>query len=358
MIITEVRLTPKLLPYREKGWRIASGAIKEAHMIFVEIVTDVGIIGEGCTSGGAPFVGGESAASIVNIIENTFSKILIDRSPYDIEDIMAQLDRAAFMNNRAKAGIDLALHDLLGKALGLPVHSLIGSSQRQGIPVMRVVGLKEPEEMARDAGSLVGQGYKALKIKLGQDKRSDIERVKSIRDAISDKITIAVDMNCAYTPKDAIAVIKALQQYDVALVEQPVKRDNIDGLKFVRESVSVPIEADESVVTLADAARIAKSGAADFINVKLLKMGGIHKAKKIAAVCEAFGLGCVVGATPGSQLIDVASAHFFLSTANVWWAAESGEFVRMQDDPVSGVELKDGCLILPEGPGFGVRISY
>ncbi|MFC1814477.1 mandelate racemase/muconate lactonizing enzyme family protein [Thermodesulfobacteriota bacterium] len=358
MVIKEVRVTPRVLPYKEKGWRIATGPIEAARTVFVRIITDDDIIGEGYTSAGAPFISGESIASIVNVTEDVFSKLLVGRDPYDIEAIMQELDKAVYMNYRAKAGIDLALHDLVGKSLEIPVQNLLGSSQRQSIPVMRLIGLKEPKAMAADAQALADQGYMAFKVKIGEDTDSDIKRVEAIRKAISSESTITVDMNGAYQPKEAVELIKALTQYDVALVEQPVKRDNIEGLVFVRQRVPIPIEVDESVISLADTARIAKLGAADFISVKLLKMGGIHKAKKIAAVCEAFGLGCVVGTTPGSQLIDIANGHFFLSTANVWWAAEIGEFVRMKDDPVSGATLKDGCLELPEGPGFGVEVDY
>ncbi|MFC1816027.1 mandelate racemase/muconate lactonizing enzyme family protein [Thermodesulfobacteriota bacterium] len=358
MIITEVRLTPKVLPYKGEGWRISTGPIKESRMVFVEIITDKGIIGQGCTSSGPPFISGESQESIVSIVENVFSKQLIGKSPYDVEQIMAQLDKAAYMNYRAKAGVDMALFDLIGKSLGVPVQNILGSSQRKNIPVMRLIGLKEPDDMAADAQTLVDQGYKALKIKIGENKPVDIKRVEAIRSKIPGDIALTLDLNCAYRPKEAIELMNELTQFNISLVEQPVNRDDIEGLAFVRENTRIPIEVDESVITLADAARIARLGAADFISVKLLKMGGIHKAKKIAAVCEAFGIGCVLGTTPGSQLIDIASAHFFLSTANIWWAAEIGEFIRMQDDPVSGLELKEGCLEIPEGPGFGVSIRY
>lgn len=358
MIITEVRVRRKQLPYRDKSWKISSGTIKEARMVFVDITTDTGVIGHGCTSSGTMFISGESEASIVYVIEGVFSKLLIGRSPFDIVEIMEELDRAVYMNYRAKAGIDLALHDLMGKALGVPVQNLIGNSKKQRIPVMRLIGLKKPKAMANDAKVLVNEGYKALKLKIGTDKKSDLERVKAVRGTVTNKVTLTVDMNGAYRPKDAIELIKALEQYHVALIEQPVKREDIAGLVFIRERVNVPIEVDESVISLADAAKVIQLGAADFISVKLLKMGGIYKAKKVAALCEAFGLSCVVGSTPGSQMVDVANAHFFASTANVWWTAELGEFMRMQNDPIHGAVIKDGFLEIPEGAGFGLTVSY
>jgi L-alanine-DL-glutamate epimerase-like enolase superfamily enzyme len=181
--------------------------------------------------------------------------------------------------------------------------------------------------------------------------------MKAVREVVSDKVTLAVDMNGAYRPKDAVEVIKGLEQYRVALIEQPVKREDIEGLAFVRERVRVPIEVDESIITLSDAVKVIEMGAADFISIKLLKMGGIYKAKKIASLCEAFNIGCVVGSTPGSQMVDIASSHFFVSTANVWWAAEVGEFTRMQEDPVGGAVIRDGFLEIPDGLGFGLTVT-
>lgn len=359
MKITGIRTIPRSLPYKDADeWKIAKGPIKEASMVFVEIETDSGARGQGCTSSGAPFIGGESVAGVKYMIDEVFSKHLIGKSPYDIEDIMEQLDKAAFMNLRAKAGIDLALHDLVGKILGIPVQSYTGSSQRRPIPVMRLLGLKDPNAMAKDAAALTDQGFTALKIKLAGQRDIDLKRVRVIRGSVPDGVTLTVDMNGVYKPKAAIELIGALHPYNIALVEQPVARENIEGLAFVRERVPVQIEADESAMTLTDVARIARSGGADFIGVKLVKMGGILKAKKIAAICEAFGLDCIVHSTPGSQMVDVATGHFFLSTPNVWWAAEVGEHIRMQDDPVSGAVIKNGFLEIPQGPGFGVNVNY
>ena len=356
MVITEVRAKPKMLPYKESGWKIATGPLVGARMIYVDILTEEGVVGRGCTSSGAPFLSGESEASVVHIIEDVFSKLLIGKNPFDIEDIMRTLDRAALMNNRAKAGIDLALYDLMGKALGVPVRSLLGNSTSKRVPIMRLIGLKEPKSMADDAASLADQGYRALKIKVGEDLRSDIARVGGIRHAVSDDVTLTVDINQAYSPKDAVELIHALGQYGVAMIEQPVSKEDISGMAYVRERVGIPVEADESVLTIADAARVIVAKAADFISIKPIKMGGLNKAKKVAAVCEAFNVGCVVGTVAGSQLIDAANGHFIASTPNVWWAAEVGEFMRLQDDPVSGLKIVDGFLEVSDGPGFGVSI--
>jgi L-Ala-D/L-Glu epimerase len=357
MIITDVKAQAIELPYKDQNWKIATGSFTGARMIFVDILTDKGLVGRGCTTSGALFISGESQASVVHVIEGTFSKLLKGRSPFDMEDIIADMDREVSGNYRAKAGIDLALYDLIGKASGVPVRSLIGSSKTRPIPVMRMVSIKEPKAMANDALALVREGFKALKIKVGEGRKSDIERIKAIREAVSDSATLTVDANQSYSPKEAVEFIKGLEQLGVALVEQPVFKENIRGLAYVRERVNIPIEVDESVISMADAVRVIEAGAADFISIKLIKMGGIHRAKKIAALCEAFHLGCVVGTTPGSQMIDVVQAHFILSTPNVWWAAEVGEFVRMKEDPVSGAVIKNGCLEIPDGPGFGVKVN-
>jgi len=165
MRISDVRAIARSLPYEDPDWKVATGAISEARMVFVEIVSDTGVVGEGCTSSGAPFISGESVASIVNMIEAVFSKLIISRSPHDIEDIMGQLDKAAFMNYPAKAGIYLALHDLVGKILGISAQRFIGSSQKRPISVMRLIGLKEPKAITTDAAAFIDQRFKTLKIK-------------------------------------------------------------------------------------------------------------------------------------------------------------------------------------------------
>ena len=162
MVITEVRAQAKMLPYKDQNWKIATGSFTGARMIFVDILTDEGVVGRGCTSSGALFISGESEVSVVHVIESVFSKLLKGRSPFDIEDITAEMDKVVSGNYRAKAGIDLALYDLMGKAAGVPVRSLIGNSKAKRIPVMRLVSLKEPKAMAEDAASLVREGFKAL----------------------------------------------------------------------------------------------------------------------------------------------------------------------------------------------------
>lgn len=357
MRITEVLAESKMLPYKDSNWKIATGSISGAMMIFVHISTDEGYVGHGCTTTGAFFLSGESEVSVVNVINEVFSKLIIGRNPFDIEDIMKILDKRVILNYRAKAGIDIALHDLVGQILKVPIRSIMGNSTYKKIPVMRMVSIKDPKDMAKDASLLVDQGYKALKIKIGEDHKIDLHRISEIRNAIAEDVTLTVDINQAYSPKNAVRLINELEQYDVAMIEQPVNKEDIIGMAYVRQRVNIPIEADESVLTLANAAQVIERKAVDFISIKPVKVGGLNKAKKIAALCEAFNVGCVVGTVAGSQMIDAANAQFIASTPNVWWAAEIGEFVRLQSDPASGLKIIDGFLEIPDGPGLGVKLD-
>lgn len=167
----------------------------------------------------------------------------------------------------------MALYDIAGKSFNLPLNKLLGSS-RNTIVTDITIGIKSPSEMAKSAVKFVNRGFRSLKIKVGIDPLEDIERVKAVRNAVGEKVTIRVDANQGWTPKQAVKTIKAIEKYDVELVEQPVPWWDLDGMGFVRENVNTPIAADESIHNSFDALRLVKNKAADIINIKLMKCGG------------------------------------------------------------------------------------
>lgn len=355
--IVSVTTVPFTIPYREKNWRIASGSIRAAELVFVRLETDEGISGIGCTSPGALFISGENVSGICDTINALSEEVLLGRDPFDVERLLFDIDQRARLNNRAKAGIDLALYDLLGKALEIPVCKLLGGTPRTGIPVMRILGMQAPALMAETAIKLVQEGYKYLKLKMGSSIAEDEARIRAIREAVGSGVRLTVDLNGAYDHKAALKVMDMLKAYDVEAVEQPLPAWDLEGLAELRRRSPIKIEVDESVLTVQDAVRVIKKRVADLISIKLLKVGGISKARRLAALCEAFGVGIVIGSTPASQLVDAANAHFISGTPGIKWACEIGEFVRMEGDPVSGLGIKEGSLNTPDGPGYGVTIS-
>ncbi len=357
MKITRVRAVSHKVQNTMTGWKTSLGGHDTHELIFVRIDTDEKIFGIGIASPGALFIAGDTGANHLELLNNRFAPAIIGADPFDIEAIMHKLDSIVHGAERAKAGIDLALYDLAGKILRVPANRLFGGVIHPRVRVTRLMGMFAPKEMAERSSELVKRGYTALKLKVGNNVRDDVERVKRVRDAVGPDITITIDFNQACSPKEAIGSINRMAPYDVMLVEQPVKATDLKGMALVRQSVAPLVMADEAVNSATDALRIIEAGAADVISLKIPKMGGIFKARKAAAVCEAAGIDYLVGTAPGSRLLDAANVHLAASLKNLKLPCEIGEFERMANDPASGLEIVDGFSSPPEKPGLGVEVD-
>lgn len=272
-----------------------------------------------------------------------FADVLSD-DPFQHEDIMAEVGRLLGKNGAAKAALDMALYDLAGKRLGAPLYRLLGLNPARAPATSFTLGIDAPAEMARKAAA--ARDYPILKIKVGTPH--DVEIVKAIREVTG--ATLRVDANAAWTAKQAIATINALAPYDIEFVEQPVAAGDLDGLRLVREHVSIPVIADESCVTLDDIARVA--GRADGINIKLMKCGGVSHALKMIHAARAHNLSIMLGCMAAESSIAItAAAHL---TPLVDYADLDGPLL-LASDPYVGVRYEHGKLLLPDGPGLGVH---
>lgn len=356
MKITSVEIKSYTLRYKEV-FKIAKGDLEGAPLVFIFIQTDEGVTGVGYAPGSAPFIDGETQESVAAAVTGIMKPVLVGQDPTDIEAIMTEIDKRLQFNYRAKAGVEIALYDLLGKILNVPLFKLWGGLCRDKVPVVRMVGIASPDLMAAKAKDLVAQGFGYLKIKIGKDTKGDITRVRAIRAAVGPDVGLFVDANQGYTVKEAINVLKALEDMDIFLVEQPVRADDFEGLALVRKSTSIPVEADESVRTFSDVLNIIRLGAADFISLKPFKFGGFRPMRKIATLCESANIKCVVGTTPGSSLIDAANVHFIASLPYIDTPAEIGESFRMANDPVTGLQISNGFALVPNSPGIGITLT-
>lgn len=339
------------------GWKVSLGGRDTYDLVFVRIDTDKELFGVGLASPGAVYLTGDTAANHLQLINHIFGPAIVGADPFDLEAVMLKLDSLAMKAEAAKSGIDLALHDLMGKALGKPVYKLIGGMVQPRVRVTRLMGMYAPKEMAEKVKAFVQQGCSSLKLKVGTTLDEDVERVRRVRETVGPEVTITVDFNQACSAKEAIRRIEKMKPYHVTLVEQPVKTSDLRGMALVTRSVATRVMADESVNSLEEAMRIIDVGAADVISLKLPKMGGILKAKKVAALCEAAGVDYLVGTTPGSRLVDAANLHLAVSLKDLALPCEIGEFARMDDDPCAGLEVVDGFLSPPERPGLGVDVD-
>jgi L-alanine-DL-glutamate epimerase-like enolase superfamily enzyme len=330
--------------------------------VVVRIETDECATGFGECQADIGFFG-ESVEQVRIGVEDYLGPQLVGKDPLRREHLLGLIDHRG--NTCARAGIDMALHDLAGKALGAPVAALIGGRNRDAVAVALEIAGGEPEAMAAECVRFMKLGVRAFKPKIGGVPERDAERLRAIREAVGDGVAIRADANQGYTPKEAIRLCRLAERDGVGLelLEQPVAAWNLRGMAEVRRSVDTLIEADESCYSIHDAMEIVRQEAADVLNIKLGKAGGLAQAKKIAAIAEAAGLRCVLGTAFGLGLEISAKLQLAAATMLVVDAVEfteiglHGNLLEPPYDSRLALPLTDGCLPVPDGPGLGVTLD-
>ena len=337
--------------------------------VLVKIHAD-GVVGLGQIRAISPghFVADTTHSMVAAIVE-IYGPALLGKDPFDIESIAAAFDARLAGNPAARAALDIALYDCMGKRLGVPVHKLIGGCCQPRIP------LEWSVSMAEDIGVMVAEarraveefGMRVLCVKAADRRgwRQDIRNFEAIRRAVGDAVAIGVDPNTGWSFADAISAVQALRPLDLAYIEQPVARRDLEGMAEIRRAAAgIPVMADEALFTLQDAYAIARARAADAFCIKLYKLGGLTPARKIAAIAEAaeIQLNCG-GLAVQSQLEAAAAAHFYAATPQHRMMG-AGEFVfglnTVGPDPlVPATEfvVRDGHVDVPTGPGLGIAID-
>jgi L-alanine-DL-glutamate epimerase-like enolase superfamily enzyme len=350
--IKEFNVHPLTMRKEDPTWKFALGASPVTDGLVVQIIDEQGHQGFGYASATAHM------GSIQHTLAaelNHFKPQLIGRDGGDIEALMHGLHRSLRGAPQAKAAIDCALHDLLARRLSIPMCQLFGGKMRSKIPILRILAIKKPEEMAANAKKLCDQGYRYLKIKVHGHVHEDVARVAAIRKAVGPDIHLTVDANQSYGVKDAIRAINQMADYDIDLVEQPNHADDMDGLKLISRAVPVTIEADEAAGSLSDIYRLVTERAIDAVSLKIPKLGGLRNTLAAARLCEQAGVRYRLGAAVGPRLLAAHGLHIACALAGVDYACELGEFARLLDDPFDGLDVVDGELNMPHGAGTGVR---
>lgn len=354
MKITAVRIGRLEIPLK-KPFKTALRTTNNVPTNIVEIQTDKGICGYGEAPPTAAITG-DIDGGIICAVMTRIAPVIGGKDIEDLQDILALVHRSVIGNSSAKAAVDIALHDLWGKLLGLPLYRLWGGSPRC-LSTDYTISLNAVEEMAADSKDAVKEGYEALKIKVGNDFRLDMERMKAIREAVGPKILLRVDANQGWKPKEAIRAIRYMEDegLDIELVEQPVASYDIEGLRQVTESVDTLILADEAVYSARDALKLIACRAADMINIKLMKCGGLGEALKICAMAEAAGMQCMVGAMMESKVSVTAAVHLAMARP-VISQYDLDPPILCSASPVQGGAQYDGARItLPDIPGLGIE---
>lgn len=367
MKITKVESKIVAIPV-ETPYVTSYGCLKAFSNVLVWVWTDEGIVG----IGEAAFVGGgpvreETPESTKPVIDIYLAPAIIGADPFDIELVHEKMNRVVPRNLVAKAGIDLALWDIMGKALGLPVYRLLGGSYRGKIPVTYTLSMNTPEDMAEQASLRKSEGYSTVVIKIGHDPEQDLERLRLVREAVGPAVKIRLDANEGYRPDQAIRVIRKMERYEPEFVEEPVKRWDLAGMAKIARAVDTPISSDESNSTLESAMKLIERGAADILNIKVAKNGGLLNCKKIAAVAEANGIPCLVGGDNTYEITRQACRHLATSTPQLhrgFGSEGCGPASQSKIDDVAKtvVTYKDvsslgGYVVVTPGPGLGVELD-
>ena len=299
---------------------------------------------------------GDTKGSIICAVEEFIKPTLVGMDLFDMDSVQAKLKSCILKNTSAKAAVDLALYDLYAKTLGLPLYKVLGGHSNV-VETDLTISVDTIDKMVSDSVKAVKEGYRILKVKVGKEGLKDIERIVKIREAVGDDIAIRVDANQGWTAKDAVRIITALEDkgIEMDLVEQPVKAHDIAGMIYVTQNVNTKILADESVFTPEDAINIIQQGAADLINIKLMKTGGIYEALKVCSIAEIYGVECMMGCMLESKVSVSAGAHLAGAKGVITRSDLDGPGLCSIDPYEGGPSFDGGTITLNETPGIGIE---
>ncbi len=354
MKITEVKLGRISVPLRVP-FKTALRTVNSVEDVVVEIHTDTGAVGYG----EAPPTGaitGDTTGAITGAIQDHIAKSIVGRDVDDFEDVIQIVQKCVVKNTSAKAAVDMALWDLYGQLYKIPVYKLMGGARKQIVTDI-TISVNSPEEMARDAVNAVERGYDTLKIKVGANPALDVARLAAVRNAIGSKTCIRIDANQGWEPKQAVRLLNQMQDkgLDIEFVEQPVKAHDFEGMKYVTERSYVPVLADESVFSPEDAMTIMRMGAADLVNIKLMKCGGLYNALKIVSAAEVYGVECMIGCMLEAKISVNAAVHLACAKKIITKIDLDGPVLCSEDPVLGGAVFEEQLITVSDEPGLGIK---
>lgn len=334
---------------------IATGTMNYAQNIFIRVYTDEEITGVGECSA-FPMIVGETQSTCYEVAKD-FAQIWKQKNPLDIEERLKELHEWIAGNYTIKSAFDMALYDIAAKHANQPLYKYLGGNKKP-IESDLTIGIGEPETMAATAFEFKQKGVRMIKVKLGKKANEDVERIKQIRAAVGNEIVLRVDANQGWSYDDAVFVLQNIQSYNIQFCEQPMRKHNDELLPGLRKQTTIPVMADESVYTHYDAERIIKSNAADYINIKFAKSGGIHEALRINAVAEKNNIVCMLGGMLESRLALTAKVHFALANDNIkFYDLDTCLLGHLEDPVTGGAAFKGMNLEITDGIGIGADVD-
>ena len=358
MIITSVEIIPVRLPLREP-FVVAYASYPDTLSILVRVCSQNGAEGWGEATPD-PNVTGETWAGTAETLRHDLAPALIGRDARDRERVLRALDARIEGAPSAKAALDIALHDLVARSIGIPLWQLLGGRARDALQISRVISMGEPAAMAAAAIRHVEDGFRTVKVKVGDvtDLRLDVHRVADVRDAVGPDIAIKVDVNQGWrSPGTATQMIRAIEPSQPAYIEQPVLSWDMEGLAEVRRQTGATIMIDEGCHGPRDMLRAVNLRAADLVNIKLMKTGGILNALRLNAIAEAAGISAQVGTMVESSIASAAGLHTAIAMANVKTVEMGGPLMLAEDIGDARAWYQHDLVSVPDAPGLGIDVD-
>jgi muconate cycloisomerase len=334
--------------------------LEAVNFVFVRLETTEGLTGWGeAACLGGPTWSEESSESVAATIERYIVPWLVGRDASGIEVLSREMARRVQGNPFARAAVEMALWDLNGRALGVPVHRLLGGRVRDRVPLSWSLAVADAGAEIEEARAKVAGGHRIFKIKTAaRPVAEDVERVRRLREALGPDVSLRIDANQGWDRPTALRAIRALEPFGLDFVEQPVPRWDFEGMAEIGRRVNVPIMADESCFSPQDALRIARLGGVDILGLKVTKSAGIIGTMAIARIAEAAGMGCYVGCMIETSLGTAAYLQVALAATPVTWGCELFGPLLLKGDVVrEPVRFADGAILALDGPGLGVEMD-
>ncbi|WP_448851317.1 muconate/chloromuconate family cycloisomerase [Corynebacterium sp. 335C] len=327
-------------------------------ILLVTVVTEDGVAGhgEGVVPGG-PWWGGESVETMKAIVDGYLAPVMTGRRLDELAGILRDFERVVANARFAKAACDVAMHDAWARALGVPVRDLLGGAVRDSVECTWALGVLPLDQAVAEIGERIeSHGHRSFKLKMGAgDPAEDVRRVAELAREVGDRVSLRIDVNARWDRITALRHLPALADAGVELFEQPTPAHDLATLREITRRTGVPVMADESVCSPADALAVVREEAADVIALKTTKLGGLRESLKTAAIAETAGLACHGATSLEGPIGTAASLHFACASTAVSFGSELfGPMLLRESYVTEDIRYADGLAHLPEGPGLGV----
>ena len=346
------------LPGRWKR-RLGIGGVKDSfNNVIVKLDTDAGIVGWGEAATAPVFPGTTEAA--VAALHVHLRPVLIGADPFRIEWLLERAEQSVMHCAEAKAAMEMALFDIVGKALKTPVYTLLGGAYRREIPLSFSVANPDVGEDLEVIQRLYNDGVRLFKIKTGSiDHRDELKRLERLRTSLPDDIDFRIDYNQALQPYDAVRRLRDIEQFRPTFIEQPVGSDKVEALAHISHAIDTPIMADESVFSAATALQISARHMVDLISIKVMKNGGMLRARDVSGIAQAAGIACYGGDMAESGIGHSAGTHLIAATPNISLGCEfyQATYYLQEDLLATPFPVKNGKVHVPSSPGLGIEVD-